>query len=260
METAASLSSGIVFHDVLKPYCSTNPEWPNGLQHCSVIRMVVVQTTNTCGYIIYKYVDQKGVNVMLPSKQSTGVAPEVSLMITQVRKHTSKGSTLALKPRADVTRRPKQGHQWSHKRDLWSQFFKLKSPAILPYVVFGVRTVCCFTLWTKHAAQMIVGSSPEPPPILVDMSASAWIKKAWLPCWPLGESKDHTSDKAWKGSHPSFETQGRRHQKSKTGVSVAPRKRPINVLQTFLKKDSGDNLSTYSANIKLKLIVHRSLV
>ena len=35
----------------------------------------------------------------------------------------------------------------------------------------------------------------------------------------------HAGDKAHKqGIHPSFETQGRRHQKSKTGVSVAPLK------------------------------------
>ena len=35
----------------------------------------------------------------------------------------------------------------------------------------------------------------------------------------------HTGDKACKqGIHPGFETQGRRHQKSKTGVSVDPRK------------------------------------
>ena len=29
-----------------------------------------------------------------------------------------KGSTLALKPRADVTRGPKQGYQWPHEKDL----------------------------------------------------------------------------------------------------------------------------------------------
>ena len=28
-----------------------------------------------------------------------------------------RGSTLALKPRADVTKSPKQGHQWPHKKD-----------------------------------------------------------------------------------------------------------------------------------------------
>ena len=35
----------------------------------------------------------------------------------------------------------------------------------------------------------------------------------------------HTGDKAYKGGiHSGFENQGRRHHKSKTGVSVAPRK------------------------------------
>ena len=40
----------------------------------------------------------------------------------------------------------------------------------------------------------------------------------------LGNSV-HTGDKAGKqGIHPGFETQGRGHQKSKSGVSVAPQK------------------------------------
>ena len=34
------------------------------------------------------------------------------------RENASKGSTLTLKPRADVTRSPKQGHQWPHEKDL----------------------------------------------------------------------------------------------------------------------------------------------
>ena len=37
---------------------------------------------------------------------------------TQARKHASEGSTLALKPRADVTRNPKRGYQGPHKKDL----------------------------------------------------------------------------------------------------------------------------------------------
>ena len=41
----------------------------------------------------------------------------------------------------------------------------------------------------------------------------------------------HTS----KGIHPGFETQGRRHQKSKIGVSVVSRKRLMS-LKSFLKK------------------------
>ena len=43
-------------------------------------------------------------------------------------------------------------------------------------------------------------------------------------CHIRDESEDHTSEKACKGIHHSFETQGRCHQKSKTGVSVAPQK------------------------------------
>ena len=42
--------------------------------------------------------------------------------MTQVRKHTKKGSTLALKFIADATTKPKQRYQWSHKKDLCSLF------------------------------------------------------------------------------------------------------------------------------------------
>ena len=31
-----------------------------------------------------------------------------------------------------------------------------------------------------HAAQVVMGSSPEPPPMLADSYASMWIKKAML--------------------------------------------------------------------------------
>ena len=37
----------------------------------------------------------------------------------QARKHTSEESTLVLKPWEDVTRSPKQGYQWLHKKDLY---------------------------------------------------------------------------------------------------------------------------------------------
>ena len=46
----------------------------------------------------------------------------------------------------------------------------------------------------------------------------------------------HTGDKAHKQwIHPGFETQGRHHQKSKTGVSVAPQKGLMSS-KRFLKK------------------------
>ena len=37
----------------------------------------------------------------------------------QARLHASKGSTLTLKPRAGITRSPKQGNQWPHKKDMF---------------------------------------------------------------------------------------------------------------------------------------------
>ena len=54
---------------------------------------------------------------MLTCTQSAGVAPEVNLRNSvQARKCASEKSTLALKPRTDITRSPKQGYQWPMKR------------------------------------------------------------------------------------------------------------------------------------------------
>ena len=54
-----------------------------------------------------------GLTVLIPK---FGVAPEVTEDCSGEKAH--KGSTLALKPRADVTRSPKQGCQWPHDKDL----------------------------------------------------------------------------------------------------------------------------------------------
>ena len=54
------------------------------------------------------------------------------------------------------------------------------------------------------------------------------------------ESEDHTSEKAHKrGIYLGFETQGRRNQKFKTGVPVAPRKGLVSSKKLFLKKKGG---------------------
>ena len=47
---------------------------------------------------------------MLPIKRSAGVAPEVNLRIMYSAKHASEECTLALKPRVDVIKCPKQGY------------------------------------------------------------------------------------------------------------------------------------------------------
>ena len=52
-----------------------------------------------------KQLQTKDWGTMLVVKRSVGVTPEVNLRITL---HTSEGSTLDFKPRADVTRSPKQ--------------------------------------------------------------------------------------------------------------------------------------------------------
>ena len=43
-----------------------------------------------------------------------------------------KRPTLALKPRADITRSPKQGYQWPHKKDLCPQKFFEKNVSWFP--------------------------------------------------------------------------------------------------------------------------------
>ena len=56
---------------------------------------------------------------MFVAKRLAGVTTEVNLRhsLHQDKKQASKGST---KPMAKFTRRPKQGHQWSRKKDLCS--------------------------------------------------------------------------------------------------------------------------------------------
>ena len=68
------------------------PEWPSGLQCCAACGtdghgFEPRTSTNACGHVC-KYVDRKGLAVMLTPIQLTGVTPEVNLRIMQVRKHT----------------------------------------------------------------------------------------------------------------------------------------------------------------------------
>ena len=89
--------------------------------------------------------------------------------------------------------------------------------------------------WCVLHGKSWVWASSKPPPILVDMSVHSWIKKTRLPCWPLYSQQVSHQKWTWgshkqestQNIHPSFETQGRSHQKSKTWVSVAPRKRLV---------------------------------
>ena len=63
----------------------------------------------------------------------------------QVTKHASEGSTLALKPRGDVIRSPKQGYQRPHKKDSCppKNFKKRKKDPILVYIITDYELKKC---------------------------------------------------------------------------------------------------------------------
>ena len=80
------------------------PEWLRRLEHTLDPRC----KSHQC---LYKYIDQNGPATNLAAKRSTGVTAEVNLKNRlHTMMHASEGSTLALKPRANVTRSPKHGY------------------------------------------------------------------------------------------------------------------------------------------------------
>ena len=67
-----------------------------------------------------RYVEEIGLAVILAAKRSAGVTPEVNFidLVTPTPPPSINKAALALKPRGDITRSPKQGYQWPHKMDL----------------------------------------------------------------------------------------------------------------------------------------------
>ena len=86
----------------------------------SVGRASVLSHTVSSGMIAYTNASQvhgrDSSAAMLATKRLAGVTPEVNLgeLLCQMQIRLS---TLALKSRGDVTRSPKQGYQWPHKKD-----------------------------------------------------------------------------------------------------------------------------------------------
>ena len=67
-----------------------------------------------------RYLEEISSAAMLATKRSSGVTPEVNLRERISRMpppSANKATTLALNPRGDITRSPKQGYKWSHKKD-----------------------------------------------------------------------------------------------------------------------------------------------
>ena len=87
---------------------------------------------------------------MLALYTGRGVAPEVNLRehISRTPPHSLNKAepTLALKPRGDVTRSPKQGYQWPHQWTCVQQKFfikKKKNIYIYIYIYILMMTTTC---------------------------------------------------------------------------------------------------------------------
>ena len=84
-------------------------------------------------------------------------------------------------------------YKWSHVHLMYTGL------SSIIWLLWGIdymsaKSICCsqagVAKWSTapyllHAARTVMGLSPKPPPILADISAGTWIKKAQLPCWPL---------------------------------------------------------------------------
>ena len=93
-------------------------EWLRQYALCATAGLIMGWSpTNACKH---KY-DQKGLTTILTARKPTGFTPEVNLKnpLYENDRHTKRGSTLALKPWAEVTRSPKQGYQRHHINDLF---------------------------------------------------------------------------------------------------------------------------------------------
>ena len=95
-----------------------------------------------------RYMEDNSLAAMLASKRSAGVAPEVNLRecISHICLHQVqiRLPTLVLKPRGDVSRSPKQGYQWPHKKDLCPAIFfkkKLNNIAVSSIIPLSVGNI-----------------------------------------------------------------------------------------------------------------------
>ena len=67
-------------------------------------------------------------------------------------KHASEGFTLPLKPRGDITRSPKQGYQWPHKKDSCPPKNFKKRPVKVPeYQESDVTSAFARFAWSAYS-------------------------------------------------------------------------------------------------------------
>ena len=76
-----------------------------------------------------RYVEENGLAAILTTKRSAGVLPEVNprkYVTCMPLPRANKAAHSGFEIQIDVTRSPKQGYQWPHKKDSWCSpiFFK----------------------------------------------------------------------------------------------------------------------------------------
>ena len=101
--------------------------------------------------------DENGSAAMLATKRSAGVTPEVNLMSPLCAGDEARRSTLALKPREDVTRSPKQGISGPTKRTDVLQIFFLKKNTFYIYTLQEVQKIRTFQKILIFALQARIG-------------------------------------------------------------------------------------------------------
>ena len=158
---------------------------------------------------------------------------------------------------------PNQWYQWCHMKNLkyrglsnhfGGSWISIPMKWISSRVAFGcllrlvsaiIAALCFMRLYAYKVTRYIPNSSPTNA--CSQVRGSVWLSchadhhevSRTVRCCTRGESEGwiccvQETKHASKGIHPGFETQDRHHQESKTGVSVAHKKRLV--LQFFFLK------------------------
>ena len=139
-----------ITYEILK-YIGRSTMWPFSLAVYNFTHYsVTVCAFDPCVYSFCHLV------AILATKRRAGVAPEVNLRIPLWWSKQAKESTLALKPRGDITRSPKHGYQWLHKKTVT----RYKSRILSQMVTRKQEEKKTFE--PRHGARLFVSKSQMP--------------------------------------------------------------------------------------------------
>ena len=117
---------------------------------------------------------------MLTAKESAGVAPEMNLrnlLHTGGEAQQARESTLALKPREEVTRSPKQGYQWPQKGLMYSCLYILINTYSSSF-----SNAFDIIFWTRRSASVMSAITSS---LLVSITFSSIRCSSWATAFSL---------------------------------------------------------------------------